>query len=358
MALIIVTGANGFIGSNLLERLLLSDLETFGLAPRRYANRFAGGATGDELSFWAVDLTESLVSPNFRRFSQSSRVTFVSHKELVEKMDALPEAPLAVIHNGACSSTTETDPEVFANLNVNYSIALWEACAKRNIPFIYASSASVYGDGTLGFSDEKELTQSYKPLNLYGKSKHDFDLWALSAAQKPPTWFGLRYFNVYGPFEAHKGGQASMVFHGYRQATRTGVIRLFESNVPEYEAGNQVRDFVYVKDVLNVTLAVLQICLQRQRGTGIEIKDQGMFLNVGRGVTETWNSLATAVFKALGMPPRIEYIEMPESLSKHYQNYTCAQTQNLRSLGIASETFSTLEDGVHEYVQKFLMRGL
>lgn len=359
MANIVLTGAHGFIGVNLLEKVLMANFEELGLekqATPRFSN-FDKSSGDRNISITTTDLPESLTRENAKRFAGSARVKYVDYENLFEYLESLSEQPLVIVHNGACSSTTERDPAVFAKLNLGYSQKIWSYCTKHKIPLIYASSAATYGDGTLGFSDKKEDSEKYIPLNLYGKSKLDFDIWALKQKETPPTWFGLRYFNVYGQFEGHKGGQASMVYHGYNQATRTGKIKLFKSNTPQYSDGNQVRDFIYIDDIVAVTLNLMRICIERSHGVSkLILPENGLFLNVGTGVTETWNNLATHVFSALSLPANIEYIPIPENIAGQYQNYTCADLSSLHSIGVHHQ-FHTLQQGVTKYVQKHLLRG-
>jgi len=365
---IVVTGAHGFIGNHILEKLLMSDLGMLtdggdGISDNAHSTtaqvRFSQQQPKPSRVFdvWAVDLPESAVRQTAHRFAQSSRVKIVFLKDLMNQLKTMPHPPLAVIHNGACSSTVERDPNVFAELNLRSSQDLWTYCSEHRIPFIYASSAAVYGDGSLGFSDASVHCHQYKPLNLYGQSKLDFDLWALAQPQTPSMWFGLRYFNVYGPFETHKGGQASMLFHGYQQATRSGTIRLFKSNTSTYGDGEQVRDFVYVKDIVKVTLFLLRKGLTNSSLPPSVNEKNGCFVNVGCGETRSWNELAAVVFDALSLPCRIEYIEIPENIAGQYQNYTLADLTTLRSLSYESP-MTALSVGGREYVQKYLMRGL
>lgn len=370
---VVVTGAHGFIGNHILERMLTLDLGQLKNGPETSANgeekprtaqvRFSQQSPlpPSSLDVWAVDLPESAARPTAHRFAQSSRVKIVFLNQLINELRSATHPPLAVIHNGACSSTVETDPAVFAELNVGSSQKLWQYCTEHQIPFIYASSAAVYGDGQRGFSDQKDQSQNFEPLNLYGKSKLDFDLWALQQSQTPSFWFGLRYFNVYGPFENHKGGQASMVFHGYNQATRTGVIRLFKSNTPQYADGDQLRDFVYVKDIVKVTVHLLRLALSGHVPASAQAllpaRSRGCFVNIGTGHARSWNDLAAAVFAGLAIPKKIEYIPIPQNIAGQYQNYTCADLTTLRTLGYA-EQMTPLESGVREYVQRYLMRGL
>lgn len=375
---IVVTGANGFIGTHIVEALLKrswDDLTSPGARPRTARLRFsnftdpsdaAGGGASDAdvgpLLVVGADLPESVGRSNAARFAGSVRYRFLGHLDLLATLESGELNPVAIVHNGACSSTVETNPEVFASLNVDYSKRLWKEAAKRNIPFLYASSAAVYGNGEKGFSDAVEDCGRFLPLNLYGHSKLDFDKWALEQTERPFRWFGLRYFNVYGPFEAHKDGQASMVLHGYRQVTRTGEFRLFESNTSEYGPGEQKRDFLFVDDITRYTLLLLSESLRakahEEKGTAsFEVPGQGLFVNLGTGVARTWNDLARGVFAALGLPERIVYIPMPESLSRQYQNFTEARHTGLERLGLPV-AFTDLSQGVRTYVQRYLMRGL
>lgn len=360
MPLFVVTGAHGFIGTNIVEKILAMDPTELGF-PKYPAIKFSNfveqGHHDRGCSIIASDLAASISRETARRFLGSARYQYVDYKELVSYLEKLPTKPDVVIHNGACSSTTETDQNIFTELNLNYSKALWEFCSKYSIPFIYASSAATYGDGTLGFSDKKEDCEKYTPLNLYGKSKLDFDLWTLKQQKTPPTWFGLRYFNVFGQFESHKAGQASMVYHGYQQATRTGKIKLFQSNTQKYRDGEQLRDFIYIDDIVKITIQLIQLAISRQQNSSnIILPENGVFLNIGRGVAESWNSLASEVFSALSLPAQIEYIPMPANIINQYQNYTCADLTTLRSIGIQHE-FTSLKAGIAKYVQKHLMRG-
>jgi ADP-L-glycero-D-manno-heptose 6-epimerase len=361
---IVVTGANGFIGMNLVEWLLVKGFQT------------GSGevVSAKDIMVIGVDLAESLERPLANRFSGSARYRFLTHVDFLTEIDQLNEfcKPLVVFHNGACSSTTETRQSVFDTLNTGYSERVWEACTKLQIPLIYASSAATYGDGLKGFLDTPEKLNEYVPLNLYGKSKLDFDKFAATQEQKnaqfkgssqntkslcPPHWFGLRYFNVYGPYERHKGGQASMVMHGYDQITRTGKINLFESNSPNYSAGNQVRDFIYVKDIVKYSLLLAERALNGSFPKNCFPNSwSGCFVNLGTGTARTWNSLAQNVAVSMNMNPKIEYIPIPSNIASQYQNFTEANLNTLKKLGIPIE-FTSLEDGVKETVQRYLCRG-
>ena len=249
----------------------------------------------------------------------------------------------AVIHMGACSSTTENDFDYLWMNNVEYSKQLWDFCTDNGIPFIYASSAATYGDGKEGFDDQKDIS-SLRPLNGYGYSKQVFDLWTLRQEKKPPQVVGLKFFNVYGPNEYCKGSMASMVYHGYRQMKEDGKIRLFKSEDYHYVDGGQERDFVYVKDVCKV----IRFFLEHPECSGI--------YNVGTGRAQTFAELASAVFYALGKEPVIEYIDMPEELKEKYQYHTQAEITKLRNVGY-TEPFMDVKEGVKDYVLEHLKKG-
>ncbi len=317
MRWIVLTGVNGFIGHNLLLQFL--DASPGTLIPE--VDKVVGS-----------DLPTSLERDTYGRTQGHPRLDFVLAPDLLKKLEASVEAwgpPLAVIHNGACSSTTETDPEVFRTLNLESSQQLFRFCARHQIPFLYASSASVYGDGELGFNDQLERNDQYQPMNMYGRSKHDFDSWVLEQAQRPSVWFGMRYFNVFGAFEAHKKGQASILHWGRRQILDGGVLRLFQSHVDDLEDGHQKRDFVSVQDILRVTGRLLALALEGQR-----FPEGGRFVNIGRGKATSWLEMAEALFQALEKPYQVEFIPMPPALREHYQNYTQAELGTLHDLGI------------------------
>ena len=275
----------------------------------------------------------NLSLPGFR-FCEAK--DFLAELTKAEKHNGCP--PIAVIHNGACSSTTETDPEIFRTLNVESSQKLFRYCAQKAVPFLYASSASVYGDGSLGFSDKIEKNSSYTPLNLYGKSKHDFDSWLLEQKERPPVWFGLRYFNVFGPFEEHKDKQASVFHWGRHQIRESQEIKLYRSHRDDIAHGEQKRDFVCVFDVVRVTLALLQKALSKP-----ELSHQGRFVNIGRGRAATWLETAEALFQSLEQKSQISFIDMPKQLQEHYQNFTKADLTTLNELGI-TDSFLGLEE--------------
>lgn len=328
MTWIALTGVNGFIGHN----LTLDVLQNSQISPEIKVEQVLGS-----------DLPKSLERDTYRSNTEFVNFRFCLAENFVQELDSWSEQhqspPLAVIHNGACSSTTETDPEVFRTLNLESSRQLFSYCAKRSVPFLYASSASVYGDGSLGFSDLIEKNGLYSPMNLYGQSKHTFDKWVLQQEQRPPTWFGLRYFNVFGPHEEHKLGQASILHWGGRQIRETGKLKLYRSHRDDIADGEQRRDFVSVFDVIRVTLGLLRLALKRP-----SLPEQGLFVNIGRGEAATWLETGAALFRAHGLEPAIEFIDMPDQLRHHYQNYTKADLSTLHQLGLR-EPFLDLEEG-------------
>jgi ADP-L-glycero-D-manno-heptose 6-epimerase len=247
----------------------------------------------------------------------------------------------AIFHFGACSSTTESDADYLMDNNYTYSTELAEFAAEKNIRFIYASSAATYGDGSLGYSDS--IFEDLLPLNGYGFSKQIFDLWVIRNGYDK-LFAGLKFFNVFGPNEYHKNDMASMVYKSYNQIVKSGKVRLFKSNTNEYSDGGQMRDFIYIKDTCEVIWNIYS-----------DDKINGIF-NLGTGTARSWNDLANATFAALNLEPIIEYIEMPESLSKQYQNFTEADMKNLLKSNLNYEPL-TLEDSVKDYVQNYLSKN-
>jgi len=253
----------------------------------------------------------------------------------------------AVIHMGAISATTETDADLILENNFRLSVSLWHYCATFDIPFIYASSAATYGDGSSGFSDDTGAKNmaSLMPLNPYGWSKHLFDRWVLAQIQRgapqPAKWAGLKFFNVYGPNEYHKGSMKSVIAQNYSRIAAGEAIKLFKSYHPDYADGGQIRDFIYVRDCINVVTWMLENNFE-----------SGIY-NLGTGRARSWNDLAAAIFATLGLDPKIEYIEMPEELRGRYQYFTEADMDKLKSAGCPIN-FHSLEDGVADYVQSHL----
>lgn len=309
--MIAITGAAGFIGSNL-------------------AHRFA--REGHELLLSDREVT-ALKAPNLEGL-KNSRV--LGHEQFLADLEAGRVSPEAIFHLGACSRTTETRWDYLVEVNIRYTQRLWNWCAAHRVPLIYASSAATYGDGSQGF-DDRTPPEKLAPLNLYGRSKNDFDKWALEqvAAKKPapPRWAGMKFFNVYGPRELHKGGMASVVWQARKQILATGAMRLFKSNDPAIKDGEQRRDFVFVNDCIEHML-----WLWKNPGPNA-------LYNSGTGTARTFFDLIQATFAALSRPPRIEFIDMPASLSRQYQNYTQADMSKLRSAGFEARP-TALSDGV------------
>jgi ADP-L-glycero-D-manno-heptose 6-epimerase len=247
-----------------------------------------------------------------------------------------------VYHIGARTDTAEFDIAIFDELNLNYSKDLWRVCAEYKIPFLYASSAATYGMGEFGFIDSHEVVKKLVPLNPYGDSKNNFDKWALKQEVQPPFWAGFKFFNVYGPNEFHKSRMASVIFHAVKQINDTGGMKLFRSHNPEYKDGEQLRDFVYVKDVVEVLTFMMR-----------EKKENGLY-NLGSGKARSFKDLVNATFKALGKESAISYIDTPEDIRDKYQYFTEANMKKLILAGY-SNSFTDLESGVKDYVQHYLV---
>jgi ADP-L-glycero-D-manno-heptose 6-epimerase len=247
-----------------------------------------------------------------------------------------------VIHIGARTDTTEFNKEIFDELNLNYTKKLWSICAKSSIPFIYASSAATYGLGEFGYDDDDvSIIPKLRPLNPYGDSKNDFDKWALQQKTRPPYWVGLKFFNVYGPNEYHKGRMASVIFHAFNQIEQNGKVKLFRSHNPNYTDGGQLRDFIYVKDLCSVILFLHK----NKVANGI--------YNLGTGTARTFLDLAKNTFKAMGVEENIEFIDTPIDIRDKYQYFTEAKMNKLVKAGY-TKPFSTLEEGLSDYVKNYL----
>ncbi|TMI86193.1 MAG: ADP-glyceromanno-heptose 6-epimerase, partial [Bacteroidetes bacterium] len=255
-----------------------------------------------------------------------------------------------VFHLGARTDTTEFDYSIHERLNVEYSKKIWNYCAEKNIPLVYASSAATYGAGELGYKDDHDIVDKLQPLNAYGVSKNEFDKWALRQAQdrQPPFWAGLKFFNVYGPNEYHKHRMASVVFHCFNQIQSNGKVKLFKSHKPEFKDGEQLRDFIYVKDVAAVCYWIMEKMVNGQWSAA-----NGLY-NLGTGKARTFNDLVTAIFTSLQLPPKIEYVDTPVDIRDKYQYFTEADMSKLSSAGYKN-SFYSLEDGVKDYVTNFLV---
>ncbi|MGB5893376.1 MAG: ADP-glyceromanno-heptose 6-epimerase [Ignavibacteriaceae bacterium] len=316
--MIVVTGGAGFIGSAIAWEL-----------NRRGEKEIV---IVDELG--KDEKWKNLVGLQFEEF--------VNKQKFIESIDNRAFNNVdAIIHMGANSSTTEKDADHLLNNNYLYTKTLAEFSLKNNIRFIYASSAATYGDGSLGFNDDESKCDTLRPLNMYGYSKSMFDVWAVNQDVFNKI-VGLKYFNVFGPNEYHKGDMRSVVHKAFEQVRDTGKVKLFKSGNPKYKDGEQMRDFIYVKDAVNMTLHFLD-----------NININGLF-NIGSGHARTWNDLVTALFKAMEKPVNIEYIDLPDHLADKYQYFTEANLSKLKSVGYKKE-ITSLENGINDYVKNYLL---
>ena len=249
-----------------------------------------------------------------------------------------------VYHLGARTDTTEFDYVILERLNLEYSKNIWTYCSRHAIPLVYASSAATYGDGGKGYEDDHRLVNALEPLNPYGISKNEFDKWALQQQDTPPHWYGLKFFNVYGPNEYHKGRMASVIFHAFNQIKEKGSVNLFRSHHPDYQDGRQLRDFIYVKDVI----AVCQWLAEHLPTSGI--------FNLGTGKARSFEDLVLATFSALDMEPDIRFVDMPEDIRSRYQYFTEAEMDKLKTAGYDAP-FHSLEEGIADYVRNYLAKG-
>lgn len=317
----IVTGGAGFIGSAFVWKLNSEGIDNIIIVDR----------------LGTTDKWENLVN---------GRVVDYFHKDDFLEMvreDRVPFNVRGVVHMGACSSTTERDADYLMENNYRYSCSLAQWAMKKGIRFVYASSAATYGDGSEGFSDDDSLTLSLRPINMYGYSKQLFDLWVLRNKFHHKI-AGIKFFNVFGPNEYHKGDMKSVVYKAYHEVAETGTVRLFKSYREEYNDGEQMRDFIYVKDCVEV----LWWLLGKREVNGI--------FNLGTGNARTWNDLVTAVFSAMGRDSQIDYIEMPESIRDQYQYFTEATMDKLNATGCPL-SFHSLEEAVHDYVINYLEKN-
>lgn len=254
-----------------------------------------------------------------------------------------------IVHLGARTDTTEFDWSVFESLNVNYTKSLFSLCSDYSIPLIYASSAATYGNGEFGYIDNHDIVYKLQPLNPYGKSKNEVDKWVLQQEKQPPFWAGLKFFNVYGPNEYHKGRMASVIFHSFNQIKETGKVKLFRSHRPDFKDGEQLRDFIYVKDIASVIIFMIE---KFQQNKPIE---SGLY-NLGTGKARSFYDLAANTFRAMNKDVNIEFVDIPSDIRDKYQYYTEADITKLRSAGYDKD-FTSLEDGVYDYVKNFLIEN-
>lgn len=319
--MIVVTGAAGFIGSVLIGRLL---------------------ADGYGEIVAVDDFSKPEKEPNL---SEKKLLHKIDREEFPAWFEQNGERVQFLFHIGARTDTSEMREDVLEHLNVNYSKKLWNLCVRHSVPMIYASSAATYGSGSQGFDDNVAELHNLTPMNPYGYSKHRFDLWVQEQGDKPPFWAGFKFFNVYGPNEYHKERMASVVFHAFNQIGNQGYVNLFRSHREEYEDGEQLRDFIYVKDVADVMVHFM------------ENRNYSDLYNLGTGNARSFHDLATAVFHALNQPVDIRFIDIPADIRETYQYFTCANMQKLRDAGY-TRPFTTLEAGVNDYVKQFLQNSL
>lgn len=317
--MIIVTGGAGFIGSCVVRTL-------------------------NDVGIEDIIIVDNIASTDkWMNMRNKKYIKYVNKSQILKELPSYQDIT-AIVHMGACSSTTERNFDYLWNNNFEFTKALWNYCAEKQIGFIYASSAATYGDGSRGFDDFGDI-DLLRPLNGYGYSKQLFDLWVKHQATKfPKQYVGLKFFNVYGPNEYFKESMASMVFHGYNQIKTDGEIRLFKSYNSEYEDGGQLRDFVYIKDICNVIKWML------------DNPDVNGLFNVGTGRAQSFKELAEAIFCALDLKPNIRYIDMPEHLKEKYQYFTQADIKKLRNVGYQG-VFMDVESGVKDYVANYLCNG-
>ena len=319
--MIIITGAAGFIGSCLITRL-------------------------NEEGFNDLILVDDFSHPEKEKNYSAKKFTqCVERGNFIEWLKNNQRFVQFVFHIGARTDTTEFNQAIFDELNLNYTKDVWNICAEYGLPLVYASSAATYGDGSFGYDDDHSLIPKLKPLNPYGISKNEFDKWALKQDRSPYFWAGLKFFNVYGPNEYHKGRMASVILHTYSQIEKNGMMKLFRSHNPAYKDGEQLRDFIYVKDVVEVCMFLMK-----------HRKDSGIY-NLGSGKARTFLDLVKNTFKAMNKPEQIEFIDTPDDIRDKYQYFTEANMKKLRSIGYA-KTFYSLEEGVKDYVDGYLIKGM
>ena len=315
--MIVVTGAIGFIGSAFVGYL-------------------------NQLGFADIVVVDDFYQWKKEKNLKGKRVHDWVHRDLfIAYFEKMASQVDVVFHLGARTDTISEDVAVFNSLNLQYSKDIWRICAANQIPLVYASSAATYGDGAFGFSDDHAVVSKLKPLNAYAQSKQDFDQWVLTQKYTPPRWYGLKFFNVYGPNEYHKARMASVIFHAFHQIRDTGRLKLFKSHRPEWKDGGQERDFIYVKDVLEMVWNVY------------DLKPESALYNVGTGKARTFQDLGVSTFAALGLEPNIDYIDMPIDLREKYQYFTEADMSKWINAKLPLPATS-LEEGVKDYIQHYL----
>ena len=317
--MIIVTGAAGFIGSCLVEKL-------------------------NEERYFDLVLVDDFSDASKSKNLEGRKYTAKIHRDdFIKWLRKNQKLVQFVFHLGARTDTTEFNKSIFDRLNLNYTREVWNACVEFGLPLVYASSAATYGAGEHGYDDAHALIEKLEPLNPYGESKNDFDKWALVQERKPYFWAGLKFFNVYGPNEYHKGRMASVMFHAFNQIKGTGKMKLFRSHNPKYKDGEQLRDFIYVKDAVDVCFFLMQ-----------HRKNSGIY-NLGTGRARTFLDLVNGVFAAMNKKPDVEFIDTPADIRDKYQYFTEAKMDKLKNAGY-NKPFTSLEDGIKDYIANYLSR--
>ena len=328
---ILVTGAAGFIGSCMVQYL-------------------------NDQGFSKLILVDDFgVEEKRKNWESKSFETIVERYNLFNWLEAHKPKIDIVIHLGARTDTTEFDYAVHVELNLEYSKSIWNYCIAHHVPLIYASSAATYGDGAFGYSDDHTLIENLIPLNPYGVSKNEFDKWALQQLEQPPFWAGLKFFNVYGPNESHKERMASVIWHSFNQIKLNGLVKLFRSHKEGFKDGEQLRDFIYVKDVLKVIYWMMEKMgdfEDSQSPIHWTSSINGIY-NLGTGKARTFTDLVNATFKGLDSAPKIQFIDMPLDIRDKYQYFTEADMNKLHQIGY-DQPFYTLENGVEDYIRNYL----
>ncbi len=343
---IVVTGAAGFIGSCMVQYL-------------------------NEQGFTNLILVDDFgIEAKRVNWESKQYEAIVERQSLFEWLERNETNIEVFIHLGARTDTTEFNYAIHQELNVEYSQNVWNYCTKNSIPLIYASSAATYGSGELGYDDSHEIVEDLKPLNPYGISKNEFDKWALKQTETPPFWAGLKFFNIYGPNEYHKGRMASVIWHSFNQIKKDGLVKLFKSHRPDFKDGEQLRDFVYVKDLVKVIYWMCnELKVESQKSKVKETLSpndlrltthdsnllSGLY-NLGTGTARSFYDLASSTFRGLDLEPNITFVDMPIDIRDKYQYFTEANMQKLKAAGY-TDTFYTLEEGIDDYVRNYLATG-